>query len=465
MLDCGHVFCRQCLQDFYNNAITEGDLATIRCLAPDCAKKRAANVPTSGKRRKMKTNISPSELLQIPIAHSLVKRYVRLKHKAEIESDKNTVYCPRTWCQGAARSKKHRKPSQDFAKAESSDEDSEDEAAPTSKEPKFKDDFRDQLLSICEDCSYAFCSRCYQGWHGVDKSNCTPRKPTGELTEEDKASLHYLQMHSTPCPTCNARAQKTHGCNHMICFKCDTHFCYLCSSWLTPGNPYQHFNNESTGCYQRLWELENGDGDDVDAAPRPQEDWPADDEPPIIDGGIAFPHGYDQIMGAGGVRPERIGLREFLQENPGPNQRPPPAAEPVEVAREGPLVLRLAVPPAPPPQVPDPPPAVPAPGRLVRRNIVRQPAPRPNPAQRGPQRGQQQPRANNRPGALQPAAAARPLPALNAAAIAPEGFEGQRAWVQQFVQLALRDEEDQMDWDSDDDEDDLHNAFEIPMRE
>lgn len=29
------------------------------------------------------------------------------------------------------------------------------------------------------------------------------------------------------------------------------------------GNPYQHYNTESTGCYQRLWELEGGDGNDV----------------------------------------------------------------------------------------------------------------------------------------------------------------------------------------------------------
>ena len=259
MIDCGHVFCRQCLQDFYNNAITEGDLASIKCLAPDCAKLRSKleNSP-AGKRRKPKTRISPSELLQIPIEQEMVKRYVTLKHKAELESDKNTIYCPRKWCQGAARSRKHRKPSQLLNDNDSSEDDSE----PENESGGPITGYRAELLSVCEDCSFAFCSRCYQGWHG-EFTLCAPRTNLGELTEEDKASLEYLKLHTTPCPTCAAPAQKTHGCNHMICFNCETHFCYLCSVWLEPANPYQHYNLITTSCYMRLWELEGGDGDDV----------------------------------------------------------------------------------------------------------------------------------------------------------------------------------------------------------
>lgn len=50
------------------------------------------------------------------------------------------------------------------------------------------------------------------------------------------------------------------GCNHMICFQCKTHFCYLCSAWISADNPYVHFNTQWQPCYQRLWELEEGDG-------------------------------------------------------------------------------------------------------------------------------------------------------------------------------------------------------------
>ncbi|CCF45106.1 RING finger protein, partial [Colletotrichum higginsianum] len=70
MLDCGHIFCIQCLQEFYDNAITEGDLATVRCLAPNCSKERAEAGRSSGKgkKRKVKTSISPSELLQMGLS-------------------------------------------------------------------------------------------------------------------------------------------------------------------------------------------------------------------------------------------------------------------------------------------------------------------------------------------------------------------------------------------------------------
>lgn len=116
MLDCGHIFCLQCLQDFYNDAITEGNISVVRCLTPNCAKERAAAqtnpAKDGGKRsKKSKTALSPSELLQIGLGEDAVKRYVTLKYKTELESDKNTIYCPRQWCNGAARSKKHRKPS------------------------------------------------------------------------------------------------------------------------------------------------------------------------------------------------------------------------------------------------------------------------------------------------------------------------------------------------------------------
>ncbi|KAM0475322.1 hypothetical protein ACHAPX_007076 [Trichoderma viride] len=263
MLDCSHIFCLQCLQAFYNDAIKEGNLSTVRCLAPNCAKERAAAIKAAGnKAGKPKTFVSPSELLQIGLADDMVKRYVDLKYKTELESDKNTIYCPRQWCNGAARSKKHRKPlGLDFGEASDAESDQEEENEKEGSKFNLGD-----LLCVCEDCGFAFCSRCYQSWHG-EFFHCAPRRQNGELTEDEKASIEYLKLHTSPCPTCNAPAQKTHGCNHMICSRCDTHFCYLCSSWLDPANPYRHYNQQDNGkvtsCYMRLWELEGGDGDDV----------------------------------------------------------------------------------------------------------------------------------------------------------------------------------------------------------
>lgn len=277
LLLCSHVFCIECLQECYNKCIAEGDVDNVKCLDPGCGKdinplppnEQAHQGRTAARRRRRQDpTLSPSELLQIPIAEEVVQRYVHLKRKKKLESDKNTVYCPRQWCQGAARSKKYPKPIDPMHEAadvtSDSDEDHQDSFPKLSKESKTQEIPMAERLCVCEDCSYAFCSVCKKGWHGelTSYSLCNPRSEK-ELTEEEKATAEYLALHSTPCPTCSAPCQKTMGCNHMICFKCRTHFCYLCSSYLMESNPYQHFNDKHNQCYMRLWELEDGDDENA----------------------------------------------------------------------------------------------------------------------------------------------------------------------------------------------------------
>ncbi|TGJ87910.1 hypothetical protein E0Z10_g808 [Xylaria hypoxylon] len=447
MLDCGHVFCIQCLQDFYNNAITEGDVAAVTCLTPNCARERGKNAieESSPKRRKPRTFISPSELLQIPLEHDMVKRYVTLKHKTKLESDKNTIYCPRSWCQGAARSKKHKKPD-GFELADSDDEEDEDTG----------------LLAICEDCGFAFCSRCGQGWHG-EFNYCIPKERKDAITEEEKASLEYLKLHSTPCPTCAAPY---------------------------PSNPYKHFNTQPSGegnsCYMRLWELEGGDGDDVGIgygggdAIRNANDPPGQygDHLEIIQrpgaaqqgpGGLrneaqVAPVPHEAPEGPRPAQPQqpRPGRRvDVAREGPRPAQpqQPHPERRAI-VAREGPLVLRIE-----------------GGAPVIRDRGERGPhdagaanpraPPIANPRANGFRRGG---RGGNRPGRggaganqhndrnrAQGAARANNNGARMHQAQAdhndpqnPDLNPQQEAWIRQFVQLALNDEEHLVEWDSDD---------------
>lgn len=97
---CGHVFCVGCLQDFFNSCITEGDVSNVKCIAPACGE-----ASPSSKVRKEDRTLDPSELLQIPLSQEQVKRYITLKRKKKYDADPTTVYCPRTWCQGPARTK------------------------------------------------------------------------------------------------------------------------------------------------------------------------------------------------------------------------------------------------------------------------------------------------------------------------------------------------------------------------
>ena len=257
LLLCGHVFCVSCLQDYYNACITEGDIGNVKCTAPDCGKEPnvgAASDQIQPNNGPKDMTLEPSELLKIPLEQDTIQRYIKLKRKKRLESDKTTVFCPRQWCQGPARTSKSK-----------SDQGEETEKRKETEEPQTYDRNAPQeklpppaeRLAICEDCNFAFCKVCKASWHG-EYFVCFPRSQF-ELTAEEKASEDYMKLHTQPCPTCDARAQKTHGCNHMICFKCDTHFCYLCGAYLDKANPYPHYNTVKSSCYMRLWELEGGD--------------------------------------------------------------------------------------------------------------------------------------------------------------------------------------------------------------
>ncbi|KAI5304443.1 translation termination inhibitor protein itt1 [Ascosphaera pollenicola] len=248
-------------QETFNSCITEGDIASVRCLSAGCAKE-LSKTPKDGLSKKQRdAGLSPSELLQIPLKQELVERYVSLKRKNRLEADKRTVYCPREWCQGAARSKHHPKVNNlmsDSTYLFEKDDDEDTEYIPF--DPKGSDDQlppMSERVAVCEDCSYAFCIVCRRGWHG-EAALCSPQREA-ELSAAEKANQEYIDKYTSPCPTCSSRAQKSMGCNHMICFKCGTHFCYLCSSWLDQQNPYKHFNDVRISCHMRLWELEAGD--------------------------------------------------------------------------------------------------------------------------------------------------------------------------------------------------------------
>ncbi len=216
---CGHIFCKSCLQDFYNNAISEGDIASIRCLSPDCGKEGLA----AGRRRrqKPKQTLHPRDLLAMGIEEPMVRRYVEMKRKKKIEADKNTVFCPRQWCQGPAKNPRYPPIPRDllsYAIDDISDNEkdvtethpvkAENESTPSRAHASPAD-----RLAVCESCSLAFCRICYKGWHG-EFARCYPRDPN-ELSVEEKASYDYILANTSPCPTCNSPTQKTMGCNHM----------------------------------------------------------------------------------------------------------------------------------------------------------------------------------------------------------------------------------------------------------
>ncbi|KAI9790643.1 MAG: translation termination inhibitor protein itt1 [Peltula sp. TS41687] len=436
MVLCRHVFCVQCLRDFYSSCITEGDVASVKCLQPGCGKDDATAEPVAphgrGKRRKDRT-LDPSELLEIPLDQETVGRYVELKRKNRLESDKNVIYCPRKWCQGPARWKRSRR--NDAAASDVEESDDEDGAQRSWKDgdPEYDMPPPSERVAVCEDCSYAFCRVCHAGWHG-ELTRCWPRK-VAELNAEEQATQDYLKEYSSSCPTCNARCQKTMGCNHMVCFKCQSHFCYLCGTRLDERNPYKHFNMPDLACYMRLWVLEGGDGQDAPRAQRArdlmldnQRDWDSDDDD---------------------------------EDDDDPHEPPPPAPDPPRAGRPVAPVVNMILPPD-----------APRPGEAVAPvvNMILPPdARRPPPI---PVRPADRPNPEGAPVYIPHGHAWRPgrLQGRRQGGGAPGGGGGaggqfpDRQGLRHFLDLVNNDEEDE--WDSDElDEAAGHEVdWEIPIR-
>lgn len=262
MLSCKHVFCRACLQDFYSAAITQGEVHTVKCLDPDCG---MAGLNIQQRRSHKTRTLHPRELLAIPLTTLDVQRYVNMKLKKKIESDKKTVYCPRQWCQAPARSDKYAKffaNSTDLTNYPDSDSELDEGPLAVSEQDLKTQSTDDNRLAICTKCTYAFCRNCHRSWHGGHVACRARPSDSVEISAEDKASEDWIRKYTSPCPTCDTPCQKLLGCNHMICTQCKTHFCYLCSTWLLPDDPYRHFNIKGRGCYMRLWDLEEGDRGD-----------------------------------------------------------------------------------------------------------------------------------------------------------------------------------------------------------
>ena len=85
----------------------------------------------------------------------------------------------------------------------------------------------EQLKITCTTCQHQWCFQCHAPWHnGISckefkKGSKTFQKWTKSKTDRGVANCQK-------CPTCRVYIQRSSGCNHMTCNRCDTEFCYNC---------------------------------------------------------------------------------------------------------------------------------------------------------------------------------------------------------------------------------------------
>ncbi|XP_064205959.1 E3 ubiquitin-protein ligase RNF14 [Anguilla rostrata] len=231
--DCRHVYCRACLGEYFQIQIRDGNVQCLNCPQPKC------------------TSVATPAQVKLLVGEELFARYDRLLLQSSLDLMADVVYCPRQMCCTAVM-----------------------------VEP-------DTTMGICSSCQYAFCTLCKRGYHGLSHCRATADElrslrdeyvsasdETKKFLEqrfgkrviqkavEESFSRDWLDQNCKGCPRCGTNIQKVDGCNKMTCTSCNQYFCWLCLSLLTRVNPYSHFNNSSSPCYNQLFQGVDVEDDD-----------------------------------------------------------------------------------------------------------------------------------------------------------------------------------------------------------
>ncbi|XP_064652741.1 uncharacterized protein LOC135503209 [Lineus longissimus] len=110
------------------------------------------------------------------------------------------------------------------------------------------------LCMCCTECDLKWCFPCQAPWHeGV---TCKKFRMGDNLVKDWAEMLHpgLRTKNAVKCPKCKIFIERTEGCDHMHCSKCDTDFCYRCGDKFRSlkflGNHHSRYS--VFGCKYRL---------------------------------------------------------------------------------------------------------------------------------------------------------------------------------------------------------------------
>lgn len=222
-LKCGHVSCNGCLKALCEVKINGGS-KSIECSEIGCE----AELPVS--------------LIQDLVTKELYDKFDKIMLVKALEEISKSTYCPRLMCQ-----------------------------YPITHPPD------DNGLAVCPKCMYAFCVFCKKGYHGIENCDLTidKKKKLAETyknaTRKERLELEkrygkiklkelvataetekWIKRNSQKCPACRVNIEKNDGCNKMQCSNCDAYFCWLCLTILSKETPYDHYQQETSECFNLL---------------------------------------------------------------------------------------------------------------------------------------------------------------------------------------------------------------------
>jgi len=176
--NCDHRFCWNCISEYLNVKINEGQGLTVEkigCPDPKC------NKP-----------LRESEVKTI-VGEELYNKYEKFILDSVLNQMSDVRWCPKSGCGNAMIG-----------------------------DPN-------NLMMVCSNpnCKFCFCFKCKEEWH-ADSSCEDYQKWKLENNEGEAKYAEWVKQNARECPKCRAYIEKNGGCNHMTCKNCKHEFCWLC---------------------------------------------------------------------------------------------------------------------------------------------------------------------------------------------------------------------------------------------
>jgi hypothetical protein len=186
VLDCSHSWCRSCLVDYLNSA-KDNRTFPLTCLGNDAS--CSQRIPLYFSR-----NILSAADFEA-LATAALMAYVNTRPN-------EFFYCPSPDCSQFYR------------------------GVPQMSK---------QAVIQCPSCLARICPHCHIFAH--DGMTCAERDSQGDRLFRQWTATHDVK----PCPGCKAPIERTEGCNHMTCARCETHICWVCLKTFEKGQGiYEH---------------------------------------------------------------------------------------------------------------------------------------------------------------------------------------------------------------------------------
>lgn len=197
---CSQVICKSCIKEIVRTNIEDEGIKHILCPNPEC----------------QNGVITMDEILS-----SVSGRTKEHFHKLRLQESEDST---RKTCPNCCLLTEHKVPG------------------------RFRRYKAENVMITCSKCQFVWCFRCHAPWHSSITCKQLQRgdKPFKKWTKSKTRGTANCQK----CPLCRVHIQRSTGCDHMTCNRCETEFCYQCGGMFTefPGLGNHYTSTSVFGC-------------------------------------------------------------------------------------------------------------------------------------------------------------------------------------------------------------------------